>query len=280
GRRAAAAVGKGRGGKPGKKRLDIGAPVFSPRAAAGAAASTARSSDGVADTKHDENDSAPEVVGAGPHGGGAGAAGAAAGATAAPGTAEAAAVAAAGKGGEAVGIVDRCKACSETEERCDRLEERVAELSLAQGKAAAAAAAASADAAKAREVAEGSRRDVGAAVAASMEKAASLDLSRRQQKTLAPAAATAEGGGRWASKASVEKLTGELRQLLKRVKDGADALALVDYAVKDIRDEIAPLSGTVSALKRLVETQLREKGQAAELLKGYVTTITREASAT
>ena len=53
---------------------------------------------------------------------------------------------------------------------------------------------------------------------------------------------------------------------------------------------MAPLSGSVSALKRLVETHLREKEQAAELLKGYlkeqkqagemltgyVTTITRE----
>lgn len=39
-----------------------------------------------------------------------------------------------------------------------------------------------------------------------------------------------------------------------------------------------PLSVSVSALKRLVETQLREKELAAELLKGYVTTITREVS--
>lgn len=43
---------------------------------------------------------------------------------------------------------------------------------------------------------------------------------------------------------------------------------------------MAPLSGSVSALKRLVETNLREKEQAAELLKGYVTTITREVGAT
>lgn len=54
--------------------------------------------------------------------------------------------------------------------------------------------------------------------------------------------------------------------------------------------QMAPLSGSVSALKRLVETQMREKEQAAGLLKGYlrekeqagemltgyVTTITRE----
>ena len=40
--------------------------------------------------------------------------------------------------------------------------------------------------------------------------------------------------------------------------------------------QIATLSGSVSALKRLVESHLREKEQAAELLKGYVTTITRE----
>lgn len=40
--------------------------------------------------------------------------------------------------------------------------------------------------------------------------------------------------------------------------------------------QMAPLSGSVSVLKRLVETHLREKEQAAELLKGYVTTITRE----
>jgi len=43
--------------------------------------------------------------------------------------------------------------------------------------------------------------------------------------------------------------------------------------------QIATLSGSVSALKRLVESHLREKEQAAELLKGYVTTITREVRA-
>lgn len=43
---------------------------------------------------------------------------------------------------------------------------------------------------------------------------------------------------------------------------------------------MAPLSRSVLTLKRLVESQLREKDQAAELLKGYVTTITREASLT
>lgn len=43
--------------------------------------------------------------------------------------------------------------------------------------------------------------------------------------------------------------------------------------------QIAGLSSSVLALKRLVESHLREKGQAAELLKGYVTTITREVRA-
>lgn len=36
------------------------------------------------------------------------------------------------------------------------------------------------------------------------------------------------------------------------------------------------MSGSYLALKRLVETNLREKEQASEMLKGYVTTITRE----
>ena len=39
---------------------------------------------------------------------------------------------------------------------------------------------------------------------------------------------------------------------------------------------MAPLSSALSALKRLVEAHLREKDQAADMLKGYVTTITRE----
>lgn len=39
---------------------------------------------------------------------------------------------------------------------------------------------------------------------------------------------------------------------------------------------MAPFAGSLSALKRLVETHLREKEQASEMLKGYVTTITRE----
>lgn len=42
--------------------------------------------------------------------------------------------------------------------------------------------------------------------------------------------------------------------------------------------QVAPLSGSCTSLKRLVETHLREKEQAAEMLKGYVTCITREVS--
>lgn len=40
--------------------------------------------------------------------------------------------------------------------------------------------------------------------------------------------------------------------------------------------KIAPFAGSLAALKRLVETHLREREQAADMLKGYVTTITRE----
>lgn len=40
--------------------------------------------------------------------------------------------------------------------------------------------------------------------------------------------------------------------------------------------QMTPLSGSCAALKRLVESHLREKEHASEMLKGYVTTITRE----
>lgn len=40
--------------------------------------------------------------------------------------------------------------------------------------------------------------------------------------------------------------------------------------------QVGSFSESLSALKRLVESHLREKEQAAEMLKGYVTTITRE----
>lgn len=40
--------------------------------------------------------------------------------------------------------------------------------------------------------------------------------------------------------------------------------------------QVGPLSRSCLALKRLVEIHLREKEQAAEMLKGYVTCITRE----
>eukprot|EP00904_Undaria_pinnatifida_P003817 jgi/Undpi1/13436/HiC_scaffold_8.g03095.m1 len=39
---------------------------------------------------------------------------------------------------------------------------------------------------------------------------------------------------------------------------------------------MAPVSTALSSLKRLVETHLREKDHATDMLKGYVTTITRE----
>eukprot|EP00903_Cladosiphon_okamuranus_P010438 g9874.t1 len=283
--------GSGSGSKGGKKTLGIDAPVFSPQTArnsskaygkgnlhggVGAGAGAAAGSSVVAAAGARRVESVTEVVRA-----------AQGDDVAIAGAAEAATAGARDGGGD-----NGCAACAQTRERCDRLEKRVAEsetaLSLLQRRTAAAATAATvaattaaADAVKAWEVEESSRRDAAA------EKAVSSDLLGRQQKA---AAAAAGGGGNWASKASLEKLAGELRQLSEKAKDGEDTLALVDHGLKGVREEMAPLSGSVSALKRLVETHLREKEQAAELLKvylkekdqagdmltGYVTTITRE----
>ncbi|CAM9127268.1 unnamed protein product [Ectocarpus sp. 12 AP-2014] len=271
-----AAVTVGTRGKGGKRGLGIDAPAFVPQSAAqrstAVACASASSGPGqgaaraappapapsvdVEAAKHEE--SAPEVVWAAQ-----GDSTAAAESTAAKGAATATATAA------AAGKLHRCAGCAETQERCSRLEKRVAEseraLSLLQSQAAAAATEAT--------VALESRRTAAAAATAAAEKAASLD-----QKAAATAAGG--GGGNWASKSSVEKLAAALRQLTARTKDGEDALALVDHGLRGVREEMAPLSRSVLTLKRLVESQLREKDQAAELLKGYVTTITREASLT
>ncbi|CAM9394148.1 unnamed protein product [Ectocarpus sp. 6 AP-2014] len=268
-----AAVTVGTRGKGGKRGLGIDAPAFVPQSAAqrSTAAVCASASSGpgqgaaraappapapsvdVEGAKHEE--SAPEVVGAVQ-----GDSTAATKSMAAKGAATATAAAA--------GKLHRCAGCAETQERCSRLEKRMTEseraLSLLQSQAAAAAAT---EATAALE----SRRMAAAAATAAAEKAASLD-----QKAAATAAVG--GGGNWASKTSVEKLTAALRQLAARTKDGEDALALVDHGLRGVREEMAPLSRSVLTLKRLVESQLREKDQAAELLKGYVTTITREAS--
>ena len=223
--------GSGNGSKGGKKMLGVDAPVFSPQSARissrGAGAGAAAGAPVVA-AGASRIESAPEVVGTaqGDDAAVAGAAGAAA--AAGPGAGKA-------EGGVEIG----CAACAQTQERCSRLEKRVAEseraLSLLQSRTAAAATAATAaattaaaDAVRAWEVEESSRRDVAA------EKAASADLLGRQQK----AAAAAGGGGNWASKASLEKLAGELRLLSERAKDGEDTLALVDHGLKGVRDEV------------------------------------------
>ncbi|CAB1097553.1 unnamed protein product [Ectocarpus sp. CCAP 1310/34] len=272
-RRAAVTVGTR--GKGGKRGLGIDAPAFVPQSAAqrSTAAVCASASSGpgqgaarapppapapsvdVEGAKHEE--SAPEVVGAAQ-----GDSTAAAESTAAKGAATSTATAA------AVGKLHHCAGCAETQESCSRLEKRVAESERALSSLQSQAAAAATEATAALE----SRRTAAAAATAAVEKAASL-----YQKAAATAAAG--GGGNWASKTSVEKLAAALRQLAARTKDGEDALALVDHGLRGVREEMAPLSRSVLTLKRLVESQLREKDQAAELLKGYVTTITREVAA-
>ncbi|CAM9633796.1 unnamed protein product [Pylaiella littoralis] len=272
----------GGGGKGGKKKLAVDAPVFSPRAArtgygnggaggapregGAAAVPTGPPSVPLVDvggTKHDKsapegNDDAVEN-------------------TTTSATAASMVTAGVGRAGR---VVDRCAACAETQERSSRLEKRVADseetLALLQSKApntTSVATTAAVDAVKAWMATEISRRDAAAGKAVS--PSGSLG---RQQKALATSGGG--GGGNWASKASLEKLAGELRQLSERMNDGDDAMAFVDHGLKGVRDEMLPLSVSVSALKRLVETQLREKELAAELLKGYVTTITREVATT
>lgn len=228
-----AAVTVGTRGKGGKRGLGIDAPAFYPQSAAqrstAAVCASANTGPGqgaaapapapapapsvvVEGAKHEE--SAPEVVGAAQ-----GDSTAAAESTAAKGTATA----------TTAGQLHRCAGCAETQERCNRLERRVAEseraLSLLQSQAAAVAAATEATAALER------RRSAAAAATSAAEKAASLD-----QKAVATAAAG--GGGNWASKTSVEKLAAALRQLAARTKDGEDALALVDHGLKGVREEV------------------------------------------
>ncbi|CAM9656697.1 unnamed protein product, partial [Sphacelaria rigidula] len=183
-------------------------------------------------------------------------------------------------------ITSRCTSCTQVEERCARLEARVLESERAtsllrqqtieaNSLAAAAAAAADSGASKAAEAASAAA----AAATAAREAAAMAKADYDATAT----AADAGGGGRHQQQRgassvglSVDKVAGDLKQLSERVKEGEDALVLVDHGLRSVREEVAPLSGSCTSLKRLVETHLREKEQAAEMLKGYVTCITRE----
>lgn len=234
----------GGGGKGGKRKLAVDAPVFSPRVARTGCGSGGAPAEGgeaatltglpslpldvVAGTKYDK--SAPETVGA----------------TRIDGTAEAncKASAVASEATERAGgrdkVVDRCIACAEAQERCSRLEKRVEEvegaLAALQSKAAtmtSAATTAVADAVKAWEAAENNRRDAAAEKAAS---SSSGSLGRQQKAP--PATSGGGGAGNWASKSSLEKLAGELRHLSERTRDGEDAVALVDHGLKGVRDEV------------------------------------------
>lgn len=244
---ARSAGGGSSGGKAGGKRtLTVDAPVFSPQSAisisssgsaskgsgkAGATGGTGEASG----PGTNRVESAPEVVRP-PRG----AAAAAHENSAAAGSAAGSAAAA----GEAEATASGCTACAEAQERCARLEKRVAEsegaLALVQSRLAAAteaatetAAAAAADAIKAWEAEESDRRG-----AAADKAAASPGAPGRQQK-----AAAAGGGGNWASKASVDKLAAELRQICKRAKDGEDTVALVDHGLEGVRDEVRIFPG-------------------------------------
>lgn len=124
-------------------------------------------------------------------------------------------------------VSGRCSACMETEERCTGLEARVLEseraLALFQSKvkaATVAAAAAEIDATKALKT---------AVVAAKTESKREADTVDGRQRGF---------GGNWASKASVEKLASDLKQLSEKTKDGEDALALVDHGLRGVRDEV------------------------------------------
>ena len=122
--------------------------------------------------------------------------------------------------------IDRCARCAETEQRCSKIEARVSEweqsFMVVQKEVAAAAANAQAtsDAVKVLET----------TAVAEKNKLEANDGPSRQDKTTASA--------NWASKSSVEKLANDLRQLSGRMRDGEDALALVDHGLEGVRDQV------------------------------------------
>lgn len=145
-------------------------------------------------------------------------------------------------------ITSRCTSCTQVEERCARLEARVLESERAtsllrqqtieaNSLAAAAAAAADSGASKAAEAASAAA----AAATAAREAAAMAKADYDATAT----AADAGGGGRHQQQRgassvglSVDKVAGDLKQLSERVKEGEDALVLVDHGLRSVREEV------------------------------------------
>ncbi|CAM9450931.1 unnamed protein product [Choristocarpus tenellus] len=85
-------------------------------------------------------------------------------------------------------------------------------------------------------------------------------------------------GGRhqWALKSSVDQLRGDLKNLSEAWKEKEDALTLMDQGLSVVQEQLDPLQTNLSGLKKLVETQIREKQLAQDMVKEYISVITRE----
>lgn len=142
-------------------------------------------------------------------------------------------------------LTRRCGTCAVTEERCTQLEARVSESERAMSLLRKQTAEAHAQARAATAASEVGIKKASEAASAADASAAAAGTAAAEAAAMAKADAEAGGRGHHQHKAtgsmgsSLEKLAVDLKQLSERMKEGEDALALVEHGLTGVRDEVS-----------------------------------------